>query len=441
MTITTRGPAPIARRRVLIAAAVGLLLAAPAAGLAPVQAAPARPNIILITGDDLGLQLSSYGDTIIATPNIDSLGQNGTRFTNAYVTQSSCSSSRSSMFTGLYPHQNGQVGLTQHGYQMNRAYPTIPTILHGAGYRTGIIGKLHVQPTSAFTWDFEAAYGTWPYGTRHVKRVADEARRFISLSSAPFFLKISYVDPHTTYVQQVDGLPARPITAAEITVNTWTGAPVPDADKRRVALYYNQIQRLDDGIGLLLAVLKDLRVDGNTIIILSGDNGGGQVQLGKTDIHEGGVRVPLLIRAPMLGTGPQVRGDLVSIVDFLPTILDVAGVPVPPETAALMTEGRSLVPILRRQTVPWRSHLFAEMNYHNPRLYKPMRMVRDGRYKLVRSYPPVLRGTAGWQLFDLQTDRLERRDLIGDPALAAVRDGLRAALLAWQIRTADPLPH
>jgi hypothetical protein len=70
-----------------------------------------------------------------------------------------------------------------------------------------------------------------------------------------------------------------------------------------------------------------------------------------------------------------------------------------------------------------------------------MRMVRDGRYKLVRSYPPVLRGTAGWQLFDLQTDRLERRDLIGDPALAAVRDGLRAALLAWQIRTADPLPH
>jgi N-sulfoglucosamine sulfohydrolase len=404
------------------------------------QAAP-QPNIVLITGDDLGLQLSSYGDSIISTPNIDSLAGNGTRFTSAYVTQSSCSSSRSSLFTGLYPHQNGQVGLAHHGFSMNYAYPTIASILHRAGYRTGIIGKQHVHPDSAFKWDFKTAFASWPYQTRHVKRVADEARRFIASSSAPFFLKVSYLDPHEDYVRQVDGLPVRPITAAEITVNTWTGAPVPEKNKANIALYYNQVQRLDVGVGLLLAVLRDLRVDNNTVVILLGDNGGGAVQLGKTSIYENGLRVPLLIRAPMLATGGQVRGELVSAVDILPTILDVAGVPVPPETAALMTEGRSLKPILQRQAVAWRHTLFAEMNYHNDDMYKPMRSVRDSRYKLIHNYPPVLRGTAGWQLFDLQADPLERHDLIANPALAAVRDRLRAELTAWQTRTLDTLPH
>ena len=401
-------------------------------------AADPRPNFVLITGDDLGVQLSSYDDHTIETPNIDGIAAAGVRFTNGYITQPSCSSSRSSMFTGSYPHQNGQLGLAHYGFSMDAAFPTIPTILHDAGYRTGVIGKVHVQPSSAFTWDFNPDYASWPGQTRDVRRVADEARTFIAASQGrPFFLKVSYVDPHEPLITQVLGLPESPIPASAITVNAWTKQPVPVSKKATIAAYYNSIMRLDIGVGLLLKVIADAGAADNTMIIFLGDNGGGMVQLGKTDVFENGLKVPFLIRFPSVGKAGQVRSELVSAVDILPTILAAAGVAAPPQTVAMMTEGRSLLPLIGGETVPWRQYLFAEMNYHNADLFKPSRTVRDERYKLIHSYPPLNRGINGLLLFDLQTDPLEKHNLAGDPAFGTIRDRLAAELSAWQARTHD----
>jgi len=104
-------------------------------------ASATRPNLILVTGDDMGFQLGCYGDAVATTPHMDRLAREGIRFTRGYITQASCSSSRSSMLTGPYPHQNGQIGLSHLGCSMRPDVPTLPTLLRWAGYRTGIIGN------------------------------------------------------------------------------------------------------------------------------------------------------------------------------------------------------------------------------------------------------------------------------------------------------------
>jgi len=114
-----------------------------------------RLNVLFITADDLGLQLGCYGETLIETPNIDTLAAGGVQFRTAYVAQASCSPSRSALFTGLHTHSTGQYGLTNSGFALHPELHnrTIPNLLKPAGYRTGIIGKLHVAPEESFQFD------------------------------------------------------------------------------------------------------------------------------------------------------------------------------------------------------------------------------------------------------------------------------------------------
>ena len=344
------------------------------------------------------------------------------------------------MFTGLYTHQNGQIGLANHGFSMSQAYPTIPSILKRAGYRTGVIGKIHVKPANAFSWTYTSPYLQWQWGTRDVRKVAAEARKFFA-GSGPFFLKISYLDPHDPRPDQVLGIPPADqlLRASDITVNTWTGRPVTTTQARQeLATYYNSIKRVDIGVGMLLEALEQAGKADNTLIIVLGDNGGGAVQLGKADIYESGLRVPFLVRFPQIGRGGQVRPELVSAVDILPTILDAAGVTVPEPTRSMMTEGRSLVPIIRGEAVPgWRRYLFTEMEYHNRNHHRPSRAVRDERFKLIRSYPPLNRGVGGLMLFDLKNDRLEKTNLVANATYKDTRDRLLRELNAWQSRSGD----
>lgn len=119
---------------------IGLLFAATFARATPV----ARPNILLITTDDQGLHAGCYGDALARTPNLDRLAEEGVRFGRAYITQASCSSSRSTMLTGLYPHQNGQIGLVNE-YSMHPGIQTLPSMLKAAGYRKGPGSGLHIE--------------------------------------------------------------------------------------------------------------------------------------------------------------------------------------------------------------------------------------------------------------------------------------------------------
>ena len=173
-----------------------LLAAWPALAAGVLATDQPRPNILLITADDLGLIASCYGDPRVRTPNLDALAARGMLFEHAYVAQASCSPSRSAIFTGRYPHDNGQYGLTNAGVGFRLREPlvgqTIPALLKPAGYRTGIMGKLHVDPAEAFPFDERLTVGD----TRDVRAAAAACGKFLREQRGPFFLMANFTDPH-----------------------------------------------------------------------------------------------------------------------------------------------------------------------------------------------------------------------------------------------------
>lgn len=408
-------------------------------GAADAAAPAARPHILLITADDLGCQLSCYGEPRLRTPRLDALAAEGVRFECFYVAQSSCSSSRAALLTGRWPHQNGQVGLAHLGFHMPAGQPNLPGLLKAAGYRTGIIGKLHVAPESYFPFDWKPPQkGTAAVATRNVRWVAEQSRAFFAdakRSGQPFFYYVNFFDPHGPYtadVNQVEGLPETPLQPEEIRELLPISAPTEAAQKRLTAVIFNTILRVDAGLGLLLDELQAAGLAENTLVLFLGDNGLPVVR-GKSSSYEAGVRVPLVARWPGIVRAGQVRRELTSAVDILPTVLAAAGVASPAGLA-----GQSLQPLLTGEPAPWREFLFTEMNFHEPDIFKPQRTVRDARHKLLLNLAP-LPGQASVELFDLQADPGETTNLAEAPAATAVRRRLEAALQQWRVATADPL--
>jgi N-sulfoglucosamine sulfohydrolase len=437
-------------------------------GLATVlPAATSRPNILFIVSEDNGPEIGCYGDPYARTPNLDRLAAEGVRFNRAYVAQAGCSQSRASFMTGLYPHQNGQLGLATWGFRLYRPdTPNIPRNLKAAGYRTGIIGKLHINPESSFPFDF------WEIKSANFARkgLADYARHaetFIQASDQPFFLSVNFPDTHQPWTRQVEGMPTQPLDGKDVKPMPYMGVDRPDL-REQVAAYYNCMNRLDTMVGSLLGVLQRSGKADNTLVIYFGDHGADMLR-GKRTSYEGGVRVPLLVRWPRGGKAGQVRDDLVSTVDLMPTVLEAAGAP---PVAGLA--GRSLLPLLRGEKTEWRRFLFTEYHTHGGRNnYYPQRTVCTDRYKLIENLLPgeVNAGyeftlhhidadlTAAiaaapahvraayarmerpprWELYDLQADPFEFRDLAGDPAQAKALAELQQALAQWRRETSDPL--
>jgi N-sulfoglucosamine sulfohydrolase len=437
-----------------------------------------RLNVLFITSDDLGPMLSCYGNQVIETPHLDRLAARSTQFEVAYVAQASCSPSRSAMFTGLYPHATGQYGLTGNadspsGFALHEHLRdrTIPALLKQAGFRTGIIGKLHVAPEDEFPFDVR------PTGvnTRSVRTVARSAREFFSTSAdQPFFLMVNYSDPHATrdsqevggwhFEAQIDGLPVNPLKPGD--APPWPFQLIDEPlQLERVANYYNCIQRLDAGIGLLLEELADSGHDEDTLIIFCGDHGPPFCR-GKTTVYEAGVRVPFLVAWPGVSR-PMKSAAMVSTVDILPTILDAVGLDAPADL-----HGRSLRPVVSEPDAPWREYLVAEFHFHGTSPFYPRRGIRNARYHLIhnqlagRNRPSngidgdqamkfsQLEKYAGtparrafdtfadppeFELYDLQQDSAELNNLAGAPQLAAVEEELKLALRHWQEETHDIL--
>ncbi len=435
----------------------------------------AKPNVLLITADDLGLQLSCYGDPYIKTPHLDALAASGTMFRTAYVTHASCSSSRSSMLSGLYPHTNGQIGLANGGFALDPAQvgKNLPVWLKEVGYRTGILGKLHVSPEDSFPFDYR------PRGqdTRDVKAVANNAATFLKeTSEAPFFLMVNYSDPHvykektkgkSIFPAQWKGIPTDPI--AKDTVPGWDfqGFDEPIA-RERVSNFYNTVKRLDVGVGLLLAELTKAGHAGDTLIIFLGDHGP-PFNRGKTTCYESGLRVPFLVRWPGV-SGDGIKSDaLVSAADIVPTILDAAGRDFP-----IPFHGESLREAVASEAIPagWREHLVGEFHYHGPTNFFPRRAIRDQRYKLIHNQLagkslPIFRvdgdptasfatadkylGTPAarafqryidppeWEFYDLESDPVEFRNLINSSDHHGKITEMKTALLQWRNETGDPL--
>lgn len=422
-------------------------LASACLGVASSRGQSATPkNILLIAADDLGPYLGCYGDEIARTPNLDTLASQGIRFANSFVTNASCSSSRSSLFTGLYPHQTGyfqpdntpvgQIGLAYVGsrYGMDPSVITMPQLLKMAGYRTGLIGKLHIFPEASFPWDYYKSQETT--NMRDVELVAQRAGSFLAQQpQQPFFLTVCYGDPHEPFFTQVNGYPQLPFGPTDVPPFPWTGLEDTPERREKMAGYYNGIARLDAGIGMLLDQLAQSGLAKNTIVIFIGDHGP-PFRRGKLTCYEAGLRIPLLVSWPGRISPNMVNKSLVSTVDIMPTVLKAAGLPVPQNLA-----GRSLMPLFQGDTANWRGILYGEYTSHERKwtYFKPSRCVRGRRYKYILKLLPQESNPSGEELYDLYADPYEFNNLAGIPEHQDQKDSLSRGLFEWRQQTADPL--
>jgi N-sulfoglucosamine sulfohydrolase len=437
-----------------------------AASSSQAAAEDGRPNVLLIVSEDNGPELGCYGDPYVRTRVLDKLAADGVRFKHAYVPQAGCSQSRAAYLTGTYPHQNGQIGLATWKFRMyHEETPNMVRSLKRHGYRTGIIGKLHVNPESAFPFDYRKIPSA-NFGRKDLGQYAEAALEFFAASDQPFFLSVNYPDAHRPFLAEAGGLPKQLLAPEDVRPLPYIGLDTP-ALRAETADYYNCMSRLDSLIGDLLASLARSGKADNTLVVYLGDHGADLLR-GKRTSYEGGVRIPLIIRWPRRAKPRQVRQELVSTLDLMPTLLDaarakpVAGLP-----------GRSLTPLLEGETPDWRKYLFTEFHTHSAHNYFPQRTVRGHRFKLIqnlmpgtvnpghdftlqRFYPELapaiaaaprhvreayraMRQPPEFELYDLEQDPHEFRDLAGDPRYSRPLAELKNELAAWRKRTGDPL--
>ncbi|WP_442506464.1 sulfatase family protein [Novipirellula sp. SH528] len=444
----------------------------------PVSAAERPVNVLLITADDLGLQLNCYGDQTVPTTNLDQLASESVRFETAYVAQASCSPSRSAMLTGIYPHGNGHYGLANAGvgFQVRQQLieQSIPNQLKRIGYRTGVIGKLHVNPEAKFAFDMRAKDG---FGQRDIRKQVGHAERFWKDSGeTPWFLMFNVFDPHVMgkrgsgepdFPDVVMGVPETPIGPEDVTAWPWQAVDTP-VTRKRISGYYNCVQRVDAAIGMLMQSLERTEQRKRTLIIFLGDHGP-PFSRGKTTCYEAGLRVPFLIDWPGV-TVPHVSKRLVSAVDIAPTVFDAVGV-----RSSTMVHGKSLREVAtisssESNSKTWRETLVGEFHFHGAGSFHPTRAITDGRYKLIHRLPgsvgkPIvsvdgdrsnsereklsptapcqavyqrLQDPPTWELYDLQVDPYEFNNRSGAEAFSEVETSLRSALSQWQETTSDP---
>lgn len=289
-----------------------------------------KPNVLFIVSEDNGPQLGCYGDKYAKTPTLDRLAEQGVRFQNAFVSYSVCSPSRAAFYTGLYPHQNGQVGLATHKFEMYRQFPWIGSYLKKDGYRIGHIGKIHVNPEETFRKDYDyldLKVFSFSKKGRNVKEYCKSAMKFINSDDKPFYLTLNYADAHFPVHDQCFGLPEVPQTAQDVKPMPWIGVDTPRL-RKYIAGYYNCLNRMDTGVSMVLEGLRKSGKLDNTLIIYIGDHGA-QFSRGKTSCYEGALKIPFIIYWKGHMKPGTVSKKLVNTIDILPTILKATGIDIP----------------------------------------------------------------------------------------------------------------
>ena len=459
-------------RREFLSAGLAVAAGAVISSAAP---APRKRNVLLIVSDDHGYDLSCCGSKV-KTPALDALAGEGVLFTDAYASVSSCSSSRSTLYTGLYSHTNGMYGLSHdvHNFSLFDDVKTVPAMLKQAGYKTALVGKLHVKPESLLSYD------AWllpeQAGNRDVAAMGHAAGKWIrEQGDKPFFLTMAYSDPHragdassfgnTRDWPEVKRTRYKP---ADVTLP----GHLPDLPDVRTDLaeYYEAVSRMDTGVGILLHELKTSGHDDDTLVIYLSDNGR-PFPGAKDNLYYEGIHLPLIVRAPGAEKHGLRNRAMVSWIDITPTILDWAGVVPPAAYRYLPLPGRSILPILEHADASGWDEVFATHSFHEINQYYPMRSVRTRRYsyflnlepalgvpiasdvalspswKAITSTPGVKLGKRtlsafhhrpSEELYDLAADPDEVVNLAADPKHAAMLADLRKQLSAWRTATHDP---
>jgi len=410
-----------------------------------------RPNIVFILMDDLGMNDTSFsGRQYHETPNIDRLAREGMSFTQAYANASECSPSRASIITGqytprtdIYVVKNPKLPTPEKATTPLRPvanngglmgdYVLMPQLLKKSGYATAFFGKWHHAPRpNSASVDWDEARTPWPNESdpmndpKRAFTVTQLGIDFIRKNrEKPFFLYLSHDAPHWPFE-------SRPETLARFEAKKKNNA------KDR-ADYAAMISDADTAIGLFLDSLEELGLAENTVIFFTSDNGGSMeytindpLRGGKGRPHEGGVRVPMIVRWPGNIPAGSTNDTAVIGTDLYPTFLSLAGVAKPD---SLILDGADISPLLREEAIADRS-IFWHCPAYNVFRTAPHSVIRHGNHKLIHWYE-----NGESELFDLTEARPERNDLAAENPEA--HNQLITKLNSWQkeIKAKEPAPN
>lgn len=310
-------------------------------------AAHRRPNVLLITADDLNYDsVGCYGCSIPnITPSIDRLAKSGLLFRHAHVTAAVCQPSRSVLMTGRYPHRNGAEGFGP----IRRDVPTLQEQLSAAGYLNGILGKeTHLAPREKFCWDTYVSMEELGQGRDPVLyyRYTKDFLRKAKSSRKPFFLMANSHDPHRPFAGSEQEakrwgrhLPfKRQVKPDEVPCPAFL-PELPDV-VREVAQYFTSVHRCDEIVGSVLRALAEEDLDGNTLVMFLSDNGMA-FPFSKTNCYLNSTRTPWIVRWPgRVSPGREDRQHMISGIDYLPTVLEAVGL-----EQVKGVDGRSFLPL------------------------------------------------------------------------------------------------
>ena len=413
------------------------------------------PNFVLIIGDDISVDdFGCYGNPAVRTPNIDRLAANGLKFTNAYLTTSQCSPTRCSLITGRYPHNTGAPELHM---PLPEGQTLFPEKLKNAGYYCVQAGKWHLGDYAKIGFDrvIEMEEGG-PGGEERWLECLQKRPK-----NKPFFLWLASTDAHRPWKPDKNLPPHQPeqVVIPPYLIDTPAG-------RTDMALYYDEIQRLDHYVGEIYEELKKEGELENTCIIFMADNGRPFPRC-KTRLYDSGIKTPLIFHWP---DGLKYKGavshSLVSVIDLAPTLLALAGI-----VPGTEIQGISMLPVFNNLTDEIREYAFAEHNWHTQIAHE--RMVRWQDYVYIRNaHPqlpqvctledqcpsrelrefyaqgkttaaqadPLIAPRAGEELYLLSSDPDQLMNQIENPDYHEVIDHLRRIMDEWQERTGDTVP-
>jgi len=447
-----------------------------------------RPNFVFFLVDDLGwADVGCFGSSFYESPHIDALCASGMKFTNGYAACPVCSPTRASILTGRHPVRvditdwiPGMRAKPEHQPKFKHVDDrdnlaldevTIAEVLKQNGYTTFFAGKWHLGEEGHWPTDqgFDiniggnskgsppgGYYSPWNNPTLKAnkkdeyltERLTEESLKFLDSqdSEEPFLLYLSYYNVHTPitpYKKRVEHYQKKKSQQFKDETPTIAEHDVISVVRQDNANYASMVAAVDDSVGSVLGKLEELNLAENTVVVFFSDNGGLctnwksaptsnlPLRSGKGWLYEGGVREPMIVRAPGVTKPGSVTNTPVVSMDLFPTMLELAGLPAMPE---LHVDGVSLTPLLAGKGEPAdRAMYWHYPHYHGSR-WKPGASIRDGDWKLIEfyDYDKV-------ELYNLADDPGERTDLsISQPAKVTV---LLDKLHAWQKQMGAKMPE
>lgn len=404
-----------------------------------------KPNMVLFLADDQSVwDLGCYGNSVIRTPKMDQLASEGLRFKRAFTATAMCAPSRSMLYTGLFPHRNGCH--MNHGKTL-AGVKSLPQYLKPLGYRVVLAGKTHIGPRSVYPFEY----------------ISPENIDEVILGKQPYCLIIASDEPHTPHQQgkyKAEDVPVPPY--------------IPDipAIRKELAGYYTDIDSLDLELGQALDLVKTSGKEKDTLFIYTSDHGNSLMS--KWTCYESGLRIPMIVRWPGHIQPGSETAAMIGLVDVLPTFIEIAGGKAPAEI-----DGQSFLDVLTGKEKEHRKWIYGTHTNQGIISGKPfpVRSVRNERYKYIRNLNPSgqssntvthldgkeveVGGVWGeWketaktdakaaellarvmtrsaeELYDLQQDPWELKNLANDPALDAVKTDLSTELDRWMKQQGD----